>query len=314
MLAMRSVLLQLTMRLNRLAATSARASGGTSPEQTRWMRNYVALALESKELHDDRLRMNERLLRYQQLIERLGLLLEDYARVYSRISTRRLDAPAAHSPPKFQELSESSVQQAIRRCSLNARLCLTRARSPDNQDSAFGWLVSWDLSDPSDIFVSLTKKLPGVTAQQAITRAWDINDNPALHQHLGSFKQRVLQVIPRRAYVEALNMPLRGLYEGKTRPSCMMSFKVKTGHGFAIGVSTLSQRQCYMGHSGEGEFAQFSTWNEIVDGLDGCCVTTISYRGQYDTGDTPHRRFLNFLSTARHWEELIMAQPLKMLV
>lgn len=47
--------------------------------------------------------------------------------------------------------------------------------------------------------------------------------------------------------------------------------------------------------------------------MDGGCVTTVSYRGQYNTGNAPDQRFVNFLSSVRRFEDLVMAQPLQQL-
>lgn len=302
--SMRASIDQLTRRFQEVDAAG-------SPQL---VEKYREMVLMSQCMQKEQVKLQGCIVSWEKVTDRLKLILADQRLASATIHTRQLIDQTETGPLQFQELSESSIQQVIRRSSVNLRrdkdlnsstMLSCQARS------AFGWLIGCELSNANDVFVRMTKRLPGVSAHQVLLRSWESTDNPALYPHLPPLTPELVQVVPERAFIEVRKVPTHGLLAGKTLRSCMMRFKVKTERGYAVGMGTVMPEQCPKGGANM-EFVEFSTWTELADDIDGSCVAIVSYRGQYNSGDTPHQRFLNLLSTVRRWEDLVMDRPLKL--
>lgn len=176
-----------------------------------------------------------------------------------------------------------------------------------NAESNFGWSIIWDLSNESDVFVKMTKRITSVTAREAVERTWETTDNPALYPRATPLNQELVQIIPELAYIEVQDMPTYGRLAGTKQCSCMACFKVNTAKGNAVGIGNLSPELVLK--DGSDAIRRPLDWTEVVDAIDGSCVATISFRAQHKSGMTPSQRFVNLFSWVRRWEELVTDQP-----
>lgn len=302
--SMRVILKKLTHQFQEL--------GDLAAESPQILKDFRELALSTKRLQEEQLQLQGSVVLWQKVLARLIVVLSDHPQRSTPIPTRMLQDPSETVPFRFEELTEAGRQQVIRRCSLNIRTREQRL-PPANAtvNSTFGWSIVCDLTNDSDVFVSMTKRLPGITAHQARTRSWKTAGNPALYPHLCSVMHEMIQVVPERAYVEVRDMPLHGQFEGKNLRSCMMGFVLKTERGYAIGMGSVAPEQRPVDGRKEA-FVEHSSWTELVDDVSGSCVATVSYRGQYNSGDTPYRRFLNLFSSVRRWEDVALGRSLKL--
>lgn len=308
MQATRAQLAQQLLELSRLAAANPQL-----------MQDYRELAQTSRRLQEEQLQLHRSILGWKKAKTQLAVCMAYHPQMVTPIPTRLLQDLTEARPLQFQALSETGIQQVIRRCCVNLRQREQRLRltsTPPSKDAGantnFGWSVKSDLSNESDVFMSLTKRLPGVTARHVMACAWEKADNPALYPHMGPASHDVVQVVPERAYVVVRDMQTYGqLCDWKHR-SCMMCFKVCTDRGYAVAMSTVAPDQCPKGGK-KGVFVEFSSWTEVADDIDGCCVLTVSYHGQYNTGEQPHRRFVNLLSSVRRFEDFVLDRPLTLL-
>lgn len=299
-----------------------RQLGQVAAGSSQLMKDYRELALSSQQLLKEQKKLQSSVDVWEKLMERMTLLLAEQTPVKAAlvpVPTRQVQDASPTMPFRFQELSESGMHQVIRRCSVNLRLCQATSAAESqppplgaaNVDSNFGWSITWDLSNESDVFVKMTKRLPGVTAHQAIVSTWDTTDNPALYPRAAPLNQELVQVLPERAYIEVHDMPTYGHLAAKKQRSCMMCFKVKTERGYAVGIGNVSPELVPKDDS-KAEFVEHSSWTEVIDDIDGSCVATISYRGKHSTGMDPYQRFVKLFSCVRRWEDLITGQPLKL--
>lgn len=148
---------------------------------------------------------------------------------------------------------------------------------------------------PSRLLQDPSERLPDVTAHQVMTYARETADNPALYPHMELTSQDVVQAIPERVYITVRGMQTYGQLSDRKHRSCTMCFKVTTDRGYAVAIGTVAPDQCPK-HGKNGVFVEFSTWTEVAADIDGCSVVTVSYYGQYNTGEKPHRRLVNLLS------------------
>lgn len=284
-------------------------------ESSQLLKDYRDLALAVQRLQEEQLQLQGNVVLWQKAMARLAVTMDDYLQNSTPVPARMLQDPSETVPLQFEELQEPGIQQVISRCSANLRMrdrqCDPASLDAVNMGTNFGWSIVCDLSDESDVFVRMTKRLTGITAHQAMARTWETTSNPALYPHLGPVRHKVIQVVPQRAYVEVRDMPTHGQFETVQKRSCMMAFMVKTERGYAIGMGSLAPDQRPKGDS-KGDFVEHSSWTEVADDIDGCSVVTIRYRGQYNSGDTPHRRFVNLLSSVRRWEDLVTNRLLKL--
>lgn len=282
------------------------------------IKDYRELAIASQRLQKEQLKLQDCVAEWDKLKERMTLLLADHAPVipYVPIPTRQVQDTSPAVQFTFQELSDAGMQQVIRRCSVNLQLCQARSvqvfQPSATLDSNFGWSIGWDLSNENDVMVFMTKRWSGISAHQVMLRTWDTADNPALYSHLAPINHELVQVVPHRAFVKVRDISTHGQVQGRAMRSCMMCFNVKTERGYAVGTGCVAPEQCPTGGK-KVEYVEFYNWTEFVDDIDGSCIATVSYRGQYNSGDTPHRRFLNLFSAVRKWEDFVLAQPLQLL-
>lgn len=303
---MRASLEQLTQQFIKLTALTS--------SNSQLLRDYHEAIRSSQLLRKERRHLQHVVANWQLVMDQLAMRLEDHPQVSLPIPSRQLQDPVETASLQFTQLSESGMQQVIRRCSVNLRvreqqLCLEAVPLLPASDKTmnFGWSIICDLANSSDVFVSMTKRFPGVTAQQTMACTWETT---APHSQTRVIGQEVVQVVPRRAFVEVRDMPMGGQFESKKLRSCLMTFLVETERGYAIGVGSVAPEQRPITARIE-DFVEHSCWIELADDLDGCCIATVTYRGQYDSGNTPHGRFVNLFSSVREWEDFVMGHPLK---
>lgn len=309
---MRATVQQLTRHFQQL---EERAGGGHE-----LLRGYQQMARTLQRLKEEQRQLQGSIVSWGKVMERLIVLMTDHPLMPAKAIARQLQDPTETVPFKFQALSESDIQHVIRRCCVNLRLKQSdsspaKHTSPSpalSKSCMFGWTISCDLSNECDVFVSLTKRLPDITAEKILLRTWETTDNPALYPHVSSFTEEVVQVLPERAYIEVLDVPTFGRMEGRTLRCCLLNSQVKTEHGYAVAVCTVSPELCPKSNK-RGEFVDHFSWTDIADDVDGSCVVTVTYRGRYNSGNSSNRRFINLLSSIRRWEDLVMEHPLKLL-
>lgn len=308
---MRATLGQLTQQFQGLISLTA-----SNPQL---LQQYQESTNSSKRLQRERLQLQRCINDWHKVRAKLVVELAHHPQMSVPIPTRQLQDATRARPLRFHDLSESGIHQVIRRCAVNLQLREQQLSASDifsvrpaSANMNFGWSIVCDLSDASDVFVSMTKRLPGVTAHQAMMSTWDTLDNPALYPHRTPLRNTVVQVIPERAFVEVRDIPTYGHLREKRQRSCMMAFQIDTERGYGIGMGSIAPDQCPK-DGRIGDFVEHSSWTELADDIDGCCVATVSYRGQYDSGDTPHRRLVNLLSAIRSWEDLVMDRPLQIM-
>lgn len=313
--AMRAMLQRLTHQFAQL--DQAQVPAPNSPRRARLLNDYMALAHTSQRLHADQQMLQHNVIEAQKLMLRMAQMLMDHQQECAPISMRLLVDPTPASTT-FRAITELDIQHIIRRAnaSISGRELLARPLEVHvpGVNHTFGWNIACDLSNENDFFVTMTKTLSGVTAFEAMSRTWATLDSPVLYPHMQNVERNdeVVQVVNDRAFVEVMDVPLYGDYEGQSKCSCIMNFNAVTSRGFVVGLGTLPQEHRPV-DSRDREFVDATSWTELEDAPNGSCLVRYVYRAQYSSGNPPYRRLINLLATARQWEDLVTQRPLALL-
>lgn len=155
--AMRASLEQLTQQYRELSALTS-----SNPQL---LQDYHEATKSSQRLQMEHLQLQRTVIDWHKTMAKVALWLTDHPQVAVPIPTKLLQDPTGAVPFQFTQLSESAMQQVIRRSSVNLRqreqqlspLAIPSVRTA-HRNSNFGWSIICDLSNENDVFVSMTKR------------------------------------------------------------------------------------------------------------------------------------------------------------
>lgn len=171
----------------------------------------------------------------------------------------------------------------------------------------FGWTVTCALEPDSFYYLAMTKKLPGVKAQQAMRRSWSVMSRPYVTDESPSLRIAQSVLLQR---LDSSTCVMGSDWFHPVKPGvCMRSISVRqcqaTESGFAIKQGTLNPQDPELRHQVLGgiEYMDALNWHSFTDEEDGSgCVATLKVLWLYDTLESMHLRVVNALSAAWRWE------------
>lgn len=182
----------------------------------------------------------------------------------------------------------------------------------------FGWTVSCEISTGNNFFLSVSKRLPGVSAQEAAERSWAVVS-----------KERRSDKSPTRrlahsAVLQTLNdstcVVADDLYHPIKTGVCMRTisvrFRTTTKRGFAVGMGAVNSQDLARRRQSQPtvEHLDGFSWQDFVDEEDGSgCVVTIKSLTQYNTNENLHLRLVNALCATWNWENEVIKSPIRLL-
>lgn len=289
---------------------------------------YAALAYQEHRLKAEKRLLKTRLNRHENACQRLlDVLATDPDIIHSRSSQALAPSQAdiAASFPEFRfvtlERARAAIAssfQSIAQCEQTARPLAHYVVGANLSAETFGWSVAFALQAGSFFYLARTKKLVGLSAQEAMQRYWAFMSQP----HVGdeSPSQRLAQSVLLQE-LDSCTCVVGNDWHHPLKPGvCMRSISVRTRRaterGFVVSLGTLNPQDPEQRCNGpEGvEYLDASNWFDFADEDDGSgCVATLKTHWRYDTYETLHARLVTALSTAWRWESEIIKHPVKLL-
>lgn len=171
----------------------------------------------------------------------------------------------------------------------------------------FGWSLSCSLRPGSFFYFAMTKRLPGVSAHQAMQRSWSVMSQP--HVADESPSQRLAQSMLLQRLDNQTSI-IGNDWHHPLRPGVRMrSISVRqcraVDKGFDVVLGTLDPQEPEQRRNALPgvEYLRASNWHCFSDEDDGSgCVATLKILWRYDTRENLHRRLVNALTTTWRWE------------
>lgn len=182
----------------------------------------------------------------------------------------------------------------------------------------FGWTVTCEISRGNNFLLCMRKRLPGVSAQEAMQRAWRwmacarLTDKSPTRRIVRS---DLVQVVNDSSCVVA-NDWHHPMKPGTCMRSITVRSKLSTPNGFAIGLGTLNPQDPTVRSMAPAgvEWMDRSEWHSFVDSQDGSgCVVTIKSLTKYDTREDHRMRLVNVLCCRWGWENDVILGPRRLL-
>lgn len=232
--------------------------------------------------------------------------------------------PAAHFF-EYSDISHEQAQAAISNCyrciaqyeqsALSLAHWLADTGSPC---STFGWAVSGDISTGNNFFLSMTKRLPGVSPEEALQRSWAIMSRARREDKSPSrrlARSAVLQNINASTCVvgDDLHHPIKA---GVRMRTITVRFRMTTDRGFAVGLGTVNPQNPALRkhHQPLLDYMDVFSWHDFAHDEDGTgCVVTLKGLTQYDTNENLRLRLLNALCSTCRWENEVTRTPMRFL-
>lgn len=183
----------------------------------------------------------------------------------------------------------------------------------------FGWSVTSALRPGRFFILVMTKKLVGVSAEEAMQRSWAVMAKP--RETDKSPSQRLSQSVLLQK-LDSHTCVMGNDWHHPVKPNvCMRSITVRTCRatpkGYAVNLGTLNPQDPERRRRPPPgvEYLDASTWHDFADEDNGSgCVATLHTLWQYDTNENLRMRLVNALSTAWRWENEVMLHPMKLLM
>lgn len=318
---MRKTVQQLTKQLEQLHKTQ---SGDQSQTQTsQRTADYETLVETTHRLKAEKVMLKRQLIQHENAALRLAdIMAADQldASLDSDIHCAPVDSTPGQSKDQaaaFSEFrpinhaqAEASVANSCRsiilyeKCAAPVAQYIMDASTPA---LTFGWAVTCALRPGSFFYLCMTKKLPGVTAQQAMLRSWTAMSRPYVTDESPSLRISHSALLQR---LDSSTCVLGSDWHHPVKPGvCMRSISVRqcraTKKGFAVHLGTLNPQdpeQRRQAPSGI-EYLDASNWHDFIEEDDGSgCMASLKILWQYDTRENLHLRVVNFISATWRWE------------
>lgn len=231
---------------------------------------------------------------------------------------------------EFVAVSQAQTQEAISSCYMRLTAFEETAKpleswlsNSSNPCAAFGWTVKWDLREGL-FFLSLTKRVVGVSAKAALDRSWALMAKsrrpkmPNSRAMRGHVRSAVLQELNESTYVIGTDWAPQYV-NGVQLRSIGVRFNMKTESGFAIGLASMNPSSPLRDQINKSVRYRFvDSWHEYVDvddgngesGIDATMQSII----QFHEHENLHLRLTNMLCQAWRWETEIMQSPATWLI
>lgn len=315
--SMRQTLTLLSTQFERLQEAKSHASTCVA--------EFTALAETSHRLKAEKFHLQRLLVEHEKLRLRLQEDLRDCEWLME--DECALAEPAA----TFFEcgvVSQARAQAAIRvagrrlaQFELNARpLADWFSEADEGPTKTFGWAVTCEISSKATFFLCMTKRLAGVSAQDALRRTWASMGRPRQTDKSPSLRivrSELLQQLDSSTVVVANDWhhPVkRGIRMRSLSVRCCLA----TERGFALGLGTLNPQipELRKQFSPPGvEYFDASSWHDFADDDSGGCFVTLKTLFQYDedTNENTKFRLVNALCSTWRWETEVTQRPMRML-
>lgn len=181
----------------------------------------------------------------------------------------------------------------------------------------FGWTVTCEISTGNNFFLSMTKRLPGVSAQEAMERSWSVMSRARKEDRSPSrrlARSSVLQILNDSTCVVAndLHHPIK---KGVRMRSISVRCRMATKRGYAVCLGTVNpQNPALRKQNPAVDYMDVSTWHDFAyDDDDTGCVVSLKSLTEYNTDENLHLRLINALCTTWRWESDVMQRPMRFL-
>lgn len=318
---MRKTVQQLTKQLDQLHITQRRDQLQTTQASQRTA-DYETLVETTHRLKAEKVMLKRLLIQHENAALRLAdILAANQLDASTESDMLSDDSPPDPSKPKpaavFSEFrpinraqADASVANSCRSIALyeqNATPVAQYLMDTSAPALTFGWAVTCALRPGSFFYLCMTKKLPGVTAQQAMLRSWTAMSRPYITDESPSLRISHSALLQR---LDSSTCVLGSDWHHPVKPGvCMRSISVRqcraTKNGFAVHLGTLNpQEQEQRRQAPPGiEYLDASNWHDFIDEDDGSgCTASLKILWQYDTRENLHMRVVNFISATWRWE------------
>lgn len=324
---MRRILAALTLRFEELCEDQQQHGPITVTSHTRRLRLESAYAALTETA--DRLLAEKVLLRrlIDQHDRHRGRLLETIKWLHETADEPKTVTCSLEEPRfvEYVDISLSRAQDAISDC-YRAILDYERSAQPlahwivdaSGPNMTFGWDISCEISTGNNFFLSMTKRLPGISANQAMQRTYAYLSKPRESDKAPTRRiaqSTLLQVLDHSTCVIA-NDWHHPLKRGVRMRSITVRSRLSThSSGYAIGIGTLNPQDPEIrSHPPlDVEWMDRSEWHSFVDRADGCIVT-IKMLTQYNTSEDLHLRLIHLLCFRWNWENDVIVRKSKQLM
>lgn len=289
-------------------------------QQSATMLSYGSLAKTSHRLKSENFMLQRLIVEH----EKTKIRMVEATKSVTPIRVEQITATPAAKYFEFTEVSHDQAQDAISSCFRRVLRAGKTARplahwlvDASEPCRTFGWTVSCDISSGNNVFLSMTKRLPGVSPKEAMERTWAVISRERTTDKSPSrrlARSAVLQTIDDSTCVAA-NDTHHPLKVGVRMRSVTVRFRMTTKNGYSVGIGTLNpQDPAERRHARPAvEFMDVSTWDDFDDDGGSGCVATLRSLVQYDTSENLHLRLVNALCSTWRWENEVTQSPMQVL-
>lgn len=188
----------------------------------------------------------------------------------------------------------------------------------DNPSKTFGWSVQCEMSVANNFFVTMSKRIVGVSADTALERSWLMLSRPRRTDKCASrriVRSVVLQQVDGHTCVVAND------WHHPTKPGVFMRTmslrsKVTTKTGVAIAQGSVTPRSPELRSPEALEYMDVFTWYHFVPDPDdsSSCTMTLRTLTQFNTLESVSARLINGIGSMVRWESDVLRSGVKALI
>lgn len=338
--SMRRTLETLSLQFERLREQKQRSTSETSatptevPDQStpfaQLEADYGTLAETSHRLKAEKFLLQRMIVEHEKTKLRLLEAIKSSSNAPTASNEQQIAAIATpyHEPPaqffEFSDITPEQAQDAVSACyrrivhyEQTAQPLAHWIVDANGPCRTFGWTVSCEISTGNNFFLSMSKRLPGVSAQEAMERSWAVMSRARTADRSPSrrlARSSVLQVLNDSTCVVAndLHHPIK---TGVRMRSISVRCRMATKRGYAVCLGTVNpQNPALRRQNPAVDYMDVSTWHDFAHDEDGTgCVVSLKSLTQYNTEENLHLRLINALCTTWRWESDVMQRPLRFL-
>lgn len=261
--------------------------------------------------------------------ERMRAELKRAVASYNSFEAQRKQQETAEDDPMgyFQDFVRLSPAEALAiiRCSHQHILKHEKMAKPLNQFLAdagnpsrtFGWSVQCEMSVANHFFVTMSKRILGVSADVALERSWLMLSRPRRTDKCPSRR------IVRSVVLQQINddtCVLANDWHHPAKPGVIMRTmslrsKVATKTGVAIAQGSVTPISPELRCTEALEYMDVFTWYHFVPDPDDSsnCIMTLRTLSQFNTLESVPARLLNGIGSMVRWETDVLRSGLKVL-